>query len=349
MKQKKNFTTFVLFMISLAISLTACGWGDDSNDIGDDSGSNPLNNYLDVAVTGNVMAVKTTSATITGVANLDKINAFFSDLEIGVEVSTDKDFTAKAQTRASGLTERQFKVVVGDLKYSTTYYYRTYVKVIISSLPVEYLGATNSFTTSLPYEVVDLGLPSGTLWADRNIGADCPEAIGDFFAWGETTTKNDYSWSVYKYGESVEQLTKYCQNAKYGKDGFIDNILELEPKDDAAQVFWGDKWRIPNWEQIEELLNNTEQTWVENYNNTGINGYKFTSKKDATKYIFFPATGYRVDALHRLAGSSGYYWVRSLHPDYAYVACSMNFNVEGIDKNFNSRSDGHVVRPVSVP
>ncbi len=86
--------------------------------------------------------------------------------------------------------------------------------------------------------IVDLGLPSGTLWADRNIGASSPEDYGDYFAWGETTTKSNYEWSTLKYCEdnTGDRFSKYNTQSKYGN---VDNKTTLEKSDDAATANWG--------------------------------------------------------------------------------------------------------------
>ena len=85
-----------------------------------------------------------------------------------------------------------------------------------------------TFEEAEPVEWVDLGLPSGTLWASCNIGANNPEDYGDFFAWGETEQKSDYTWSTYfDYDESSHRSTKYCN------DG---GLTELLPEDDAAST-----------------------------------------------------------------------------------------------------------------
>ncbi|MBO4370001.1 MAG: hypothetical protein J5808_01395, partial [Paludibacteraceae bacterium] len=83
------------------------------------------------------------------------------------------------------------------------------------------------------HDYVDLGLPSGTLWATCNVGANTPEEYGDYFAWGETTLKSNYEWSTYKYG-TYNQLTKYCYKSDYGKNGFTDTKTTLDAEDDAA-------------------------------------------------------------------------------------------------------------------
>ena len=95
------------------------------------------------------------------------------------------------------------------------------------------------------HEYVDLGLPSGTLWATCNVGADTPESYGDYFAWGETEPKTTYDWSTYKYcvGE-YDRLTKYCSDTTYGYNGFTDNLYVLQLSDDAASVNWGEGWRM---------------------------------------------------------------------------------------------------------
>ena len=96
-------------------------------------------------------------------------------------------------------------------------------------------------------EQVDLGLPSGTIWAACNLGASSPEECGDYYAWGETEPKDKYSWNTYKFG-TENNLTKYNKE---------DKKTILDPEDDAAHVALGGKWHIPTREQIQELLDNT--------------------------------------------------------------------------------------------
>ena len=115
----------------------------------------------------------------------------------------------------------------------------------------------NQATPDDGHEYVDLGLPSGTLWATCNIGASKPEEYGDYFAWGETEPKDYYEWSNYKWCNGSENtLTKYCSDSDYGYNGFVDNKTELDPEDDAAYVNWGASWRMPTVEQVDELIDN---------------------------------------------------------------------------------------------
>ena len=106
------------------------------------------------------------------------------------------------------------------------------------------------------HEYVDLGLPSGTLWATCNIGASIPEDMGDYFAWGETAPKEKYDMDNYKwYDSSSDKLTKYCTDDKYGT---VDNKTELLPEDDAAYVNWGPMWRMPTDYRGDNSLKNAQ-------------------------------------------------------------------------------------------
>ncbi|MDD6782411.1 MAG: hypothetical protein PUD89_05750, partial [Bacteroidales bacterium] len=101
------------------------------------------------------------------------------------------------------------------------------------------------------HEYVDLGLPSGLKWATCNVGATAPEAYGDYYAWGETTTKSTYEWSTYKWCDgSYDTQTKYCTSSSYGT---VDNKTVLDLADDAARANWGGAWRMPTDEEWTEL------------------------------------------------------------------------------------------------
>ena len=115
--------------------------------------------------------------------------------------------------------------------------------------------------TTSPY--VDLGLPSGTLWAACNVGAVTPEDYGDYFAWGETQPKDFYDWSTYQYcNGSYNTLTKYCSDASFGYNGFSDTLSILLRENDAATANWGSDWRMPTNEEWQELYNNTTHVWT---------------------------------------------------------------------------------------
>ena len=201
-------------------------------------------------------------------------------------------------------------------------------------------------------EYVDLGLPSGTLWATCNIGANSPEEYGDYFAWGETEPKEDYYWTTYKWCNGWDTMTKYCVDSE---KGVVDNNTELDPEDDAATVNWGSEWCMPTIGQLDELFfsNYTTVKWT---TQNGVYGVKIYSKKN-NQSLFFPAAGVRIGT--RLdsdvipdEGPGGYYRTRSL------VAGGGNWNTSefayGIDFNANvsgyfvDRFFGGSVRPIRL-
>ena len=191
---------------------------------------------------------------------------------------------------------------------------------------------------------VDLGLPSGTLWATCNVGASKPEEYGDYFAWGETKPKSDYSWSTYKYCKgSYDTMTKYCTNSSYGT---VDNKTVLEPSDDAATANWGSGWQMPSLEQLKELYNSsyTTTTWT---TINGKYGRKITSKSNGNS-ILLPAAGCRLDTSLSSAGSGGGYWSRSRSASRSDNACYLYFNSSNISTYHDNRYYGRSVRPVRV-
>lgn len=198
-------------------------------------------------------------------------------------------------------------------------------------------------------EYVDLGLPSGTLWATYNIGADSPEDYGDYFAWGETEGYNDgktiFLLSSYKWCEgSYNTMTKYCTKSSYGYNGFTDAKTELDLEDDAAYVNWGPAWRMPSEEQFKELFSSSYTT-TEWTTQNGVNGRKITSKTNGNS-IFLPAAGCRDNSLLDLAGSYGYCWSRTLYSGDPYYAWNLSFSSSGIYMDCGSRYGGRSVRPV---
>ena len=194
------------------------------------------------------------------------------------------------------------------------------------------------------HEYVDLGLPSGTLWAMCNVGANSPEEYGDYFAWAETEPKGNYTWSTYKYYNGTTlTLTKYCIDSWFGT---TDNKTVLESSDDAATANWGSGWQMPSRKQCDELYNSsyTTTTWT---TLNGVDGKKIISKSNGNS-IFLPAAGYRNDASLSDAGSNGYYWSRSLSTSGSYCAYCLGFYSSGFDTSSNYRCYGRSVRPVRV-
>lgn len=169
------------------------------------------------------------------------------------------------------------------------------------------------------HEYVDLGLPSGIKWATRNLGADKPEDYGHYFAWGETEPKNEYTEENSLTYDVV--MTDISGNAQY----------------DAATANWGDKWRMPTKDAIDELIE--ECDWIREGVN-GVNGYKVVGPNGNS--IFLPFSGQIDDEYgdHLLsAGSHGFYWSSTpynkdenkvyilmgggLEDEYCYIGCSI--------------------------
>ncbi len=187
---------------------------------------------------------------------------------------------------------------------------------------------------------VDLGLPSSTRWATCNVGSDTPEGHGDYYAWGETTTKNTYGWSTYRYCNG-NTLTKYCNNAEYGNDGFADTLTTLEASDDAATANWGSGWRMPTYDEMNELYNSCTHEWT---TQNGVNGRKFTGPNG--NFIFLPAAGFRCDSGLSHPGSIGHYWTSSLFAGNPNDAWYLYFRSDGHDVYHSYRGCGQSVRPV---
>lgn len=235
------------------------------------------------------------------------------------------------------------------LQPNTTYYVRAYA---VNESGIAY-GEEFRFTTekyvsvSEPtgtvngYGYVDLGL--SVKWATCNVGASKPEEYGNYFAWGETTTKSTYDWSTYKYCDgNYNSLNKYNTNSSIGP---TDNDTILNMDDDAARVNWGDNWRMPTDAEFTELREQCIWTWT---THNGVNGYKVTSKKSGytNSAIFLPAAGDRYGSSY-YEGYSGSYWSSSLNTRYPRFAWGVHFGSGSVDReDYDDRSFGQSVRPV---
>ena len=181
-------------------------------------------------------------------------------------------------------------------------------------------------------EAVDLGLPSGTKWANMNVGALYPWGYGLFFAWGETKgytsvpegtpddkgkytmTDHSFDWASYKWCNGTkDSMTKYCTNSEYGTE---DGMLNLLPEDDAAQANWGGQWVMPTYDEMKELVDNT--TCTETTVN-GVKGWEYTSDING-KSIFLPAAGYRDGDWLGYQSEYGAYWTATADATRSYTA-----------------------------
>ena len=210
--------------------------------------------------------------------------------------------------------------------------------------------------TDIIHGYVDLGL--SVKWATCNVGADKPEDYGDYYAWGELTPKESYTWENYRFrtsgdDESTVKLSKYTSmiytsvfDANIG-NYIADNKTQLDLEDDVAHIKWGGDWRLPTNEEMNELIDSCTWTWT---TLNGVNGCLVTSNRPGytDRSIFLPATGkYGFETSNKSAGTWGHYWSNSVKKDKS----SYNAGVLAIGSGYAAvkitfRAHGQSVRPV---
>lgn len=196
---------------------------------------------------------------------------------------------------------KSFTRTLKHLTPGTSYYYRSYYSI---GGKVRYADVKSFATSDYSFTAkgVDLGLPSGTIWSNVNLGASKEYEFGAFFYWGETIPRPDYSldWDVddktamhqqrpYLFAKGYNQFTKYVTNSAFGYEGFVDNLSVLEPQDDAATVLLGEGWETPKNYQWEELISAKNCEWSIQVVND-VKGYLVTSKSNGNR-IFIPKAG----------------------------------------------------------
>ena len=208
-------------------------------------------------------------------------------------------------------------------------------------------GGYAAVTRTMSADGVDLGIEVNDkriLWAPVNVGASVPWELGDFFAWGETEPKTDYSWSTYAWGSSKLNLTKYNTRAAFG---IVDNKEVLDPEDDAAHVNMGGDWYMPTYEELNALYetksNTTDYTW-EWTTVDGHDGYRITQNSTGNN-IFLPTAGY-FDGTRFIYLGASCYWSSSLDPGSAFVARGLRFSSGGPEMRNLLRYYGISVRGV---
>lgn len=192
---------------------------------------------------------------------------------------------------------------------------------------------------------VDLGL--SVKWATHNLGSKSPEDPGYYIAWGEVEPKDSYTWSNYKYcNGNNSSLTKYCHTYSFGHKGYTDKKHILDLSDDAAYVNWGDNWRLPTLDEIDELRDPKKCSWEWFFN-----GYKITSKIPGFEgnWIYLPATGYANGSSICELGTEGQYLISRLNFDYPNCTETLEFTNSIYQRFVMSRSRGIQVRPVFSP
>ena len=177
---------------------------------------------------------------------------------------------------------------------------------------------------------VDLGL--SVKWACCNVGANSPEEYGGYFAWGETEVKNYYEDPSYKWLiDSIGEMIKYNE---------ADGKTTLDPEDDAAQVLWGDGWRMPTQAELQELMDHCTWTWtIVN----GVKGYKVSGNGNS---IFLPAAGSYNNISLMNQGDRGCYLSSTLFSEDIELECCLGFNKNAYYSINDYRCKGHTIRPV---
>ena len=221
-----------------------------------------------------------------------------------------------------------YDVIFTDLVPNTQYYVRAYATNEVGTA----YGEEVSFTTKdVPAVAVDLGL--SVKWATCNVGASSPEEYGDYFAWGEASTKETYDYdNCPTYGLSKSELQS---------QGYIDSEGNLTAQYDAATANWGGSWRMPTKAEYNELLNDCTWEWI---NNNDFKGYKVTGPSGAS--IFLPAAGGRNGSSLYDAGGDGHYWSSTpsdYDDNYAY---DLIFYGSYLLMGSDNRYYGLSVRPV---
>ena len=276
-----------------------------------------------------------TSIVVTGIAS--DITA--TSAIISAEITSGGDLSVTSRGFVYGTSESDlsqtvtvdgslglYMATLNDLIPNTTYYYKAYATNVLGTAYGDIMTFTTEMATTTGslngHDWVDLGLPSGTKWATCNVGASTPTAYGNYYAWGETTTKSSYTEDNYTYSS---------------------NPTTLPSNKDAATANWGSGWRMPTSTEMQELLDYCTRTWT---TQNGVNGRLFTGPNGNS--IFLPAAGYRYDSELYDAGSYGHYWSSSLFTDYTDYAWGLYFNSVDYTMSGNYRGYGLTVRPVCV-
>lgn len=323
----------VLFLAAIALLLFSCGKDNENPQEQIKSG--------DPVVTAEATEVTMNSAILYGYVNTEYL---LMGGESGFIVSTSSTPSLdNGQKVVSSEVDKNGKyfVQVSGLTSSTTYYYKAFLNTGTTNL----VGEVRSFTTKdFGFAAIDIGL--SVKWANANLGASAPDEYGDYYAWGETEPKEDYSWETYKWcNGNYNNLTKYNTGSSYGT---VDKKTVLEADDDVAHVKLGGNWRIPTISEVDELIstrNNASYQWEWKSLN-GHNGWLVTYLVNNNS-IFLPAAGNRRDASLYFVGSDGYYWSSSLTTDYPDRARAVDFNSGNVDSYNYGRSYGFSVRPVT--
>lgn len=214
------------------------------------------------------------------------------------------------------------------------------------------------------HDYVDLGLASGTKWATMNVGANNVTEQGKYYAWGEVSSKVNYSWNTY-----IATSPEICGKSNDPlKDFVYPNTKAItSTMYDVAHTEWGGTWRMPTSAEFTELRNGCYWEWTTNYKGTPISGYivyKVKNNADRGLYsfdqpalsatysttdthIFLPASGLYSNGTINSNNTYGYYWSSTSGANNAEYAYYFAFNNKHIGWGEYSRYFGRSIRPIS--
>lgn len=320
----------------------------------DKSGNMPIDFFffpVFTAITNNEQADEEYSnhgtVTVEGFTSTNNIaEGFIAGFRYGLTPqSLFKEVIAKKErTEDKGSGNCDFMASIMGLVPGQTYYYQAYTyddasqynygdikSFSLSETQISnYHGYTSCPDNNHPH-MIDLGLPSGTLWACCNVGSNKPEGYGNYYAWGETIEKSLYDWYTYQYGYYKDE--DYSHLEDIGSD--IGRTIF-----DVATENWELPWRMPSQEQLNELISNCN---YENVTLNGVNGAKFSSNHN-NGYIFLPAAGGRTGSSLIDANTLGYYWLSTINTSKPNLANSLV--IRGQPNISNDRCYGRSIRPV---
>lgn len=196
-------------------------------------------------------------------------------------------------------------------------------------------------------QFVDLGLPSGLKWAKCNLGAETETDYGNYYMWGSTepSTAEECNWANTPFNNGLSLYDE--EHFTTHKSEWLNDKDNLKPEFDAAYKATDGAARMPTQDDIQELIDNTFHEWVENFNNSNVNGMKFISKTDKSKYIFIPAAGGCYGGSDGSVGDNGYVWSSSLNASGPHDAWGLYFYSDGCNVNGLYRYGGRSIRPVT--
>ena len=347
--------------LGLSCKWAACNYGATSpvdkgaietiNAVYKDDGDYPTSSQVNELKNCSHEVIKTSDGTIKGVL-VKARNGGTGEIYLPHEYYfiTSKENRQETGTRTASYL-KHFMYSNGTFKISEVCYYWRYAGItggVDADSHIRLVSYTNSGNdngtgniteSSCPDNnhphAIDLGLPSGKKWSCCNVGANSPEQSGGYYAWGETKEKTNYSASTYIHTDPGTGIL-------YNIGSDISGTTY-----DVAYVKWGSLWEMPSKEDFKELINGTNGEWVDNYNWTGIGGYKFANKENPSIFMFIPATGVRMDTEIYSVGLYGNCWTStydSTNSNGAYQVLLYNDGSTRIQSN--ARINGQVVRPL---